>query len=318
MTNFVVDAPDSWKNDVRWKLAQVYKDKPEHLFEILFFLDEKDKANKDTDLYAPEWHFLKATVEKDEAFREAAKQLLDEIRNTGRNEELRSTAGSSSTLTPSVAHFVRGCVNFAIKYGKNGVETSLDDVVRVVDNSTGDLVMGGIAAIRLCCEAYAEIQRWWKGEISGKRCVKNLSDTALTIGGGVAGGWGAAALLSFFTVSFPGICLGSVFAGWAASVSMESISDILTRWVFGLPKEEALENAYRHLGVPVTATDAEVNRAFRKLCLKKHPDKGGSIEEFLALQVQMEIIRDKRESERNSEGKQCSNGNQIVKKELKW
>ena len=80
----------------------MYKDKPEHLFEILFFLDEKDKAYKDNDLYAPEWHFLKATVEEDEAFREAAKQLLDEIRNAGRNEELHCKSGSVTTTPKSV------------------------------------------------------------------------------------------------------------------------------------------------------------------------------------------------------------------------
>ena len=45
---------------------------------------------------------------------------------------------------------------------------------------------------------YSSIQRWWNGEISGKRCAKNVVDATviggLTSFGGVAGGAGGAAL----------------------------------------------------------------------------------------------------------------------------
>ena len=295
----------------------MYKDKPESLFEILFFLDKEDKAHKDTDFNALGWLFLKEAVNEDKPFQEVAKNLLDEIRNPGRNIELRSTAGLPSTLTTTVAHFAKGCLESISKYGKNALGTSLDDFVRLIDKPTGDIVMGGVAAVHLGYTAIHEIYRWLEDEISGKRCLKNLSDTTLTIGGGMAGGYAAAGLLSFFGVSFPGIFLGTVLAGWAASASMEYFSDIFTRWVSGLPKDEALENAYRHLSLPVTATEAEVNTAFRKLCLQKHPDKGGKREEFLALRKQMQIIRENIEK-RNEEGKQRSNGNQIVKNELTW
>ena len=37
---------------------------------------------------------------------------------------------------------------------------------------------------------------------------------------------------------------------------------------------------YDVLGVTKKATQSEIKKAFRKLALKKHPDKGGDVEEF--------------------------------------
>ena len=39
------------------------------------------------------------------------------------------------------------------------------------------------------------------------------------------------------------------------------------------PRADALTDAYEILGVPKTATDAEVKRAYRRLMSQNHPDK---------------------------------------------
>jgi hypothetical protein len=39
-------------------------------------------------------------------------------------------------------------------------------------------------------------------------------------------------------------------------------------------------DALRHFGLTSTATAAEVRRAFRKLALQQHPDRGGDAERF--------------------------------------
>ena len=46
------------------------------------------------------------------------------------------------------------------------------------------------------------------------------------------------------------------------------------------------------LGVPQDATEAQVRKAYLRLALKKHPDKGGDVDEFRKLQEAYEALRD--------------------------
>lgn len=45
-----------------------------------------------------------------------------------------------------------------------------------------------------------------------------------------------------------------------------------------------MKNYYETLGVPRTATDAEIKQAFRKLASQHHPDKGGDTQRFQEIQ----------------------------------
>ncbi|DBA05035.1 TPA: hypothetical protein N0F65_000723 [Lagenidium giganteum] len=49
---------------------------------------------------------------------------------------------------------------------------------------------------------------------------------------------------------------------------------------------------YEALGVPKTATAAEIKKAYRKLALKNHPDKGGDPELFKTITVAYEVLSD--------------------------
>jgi DnaJ family protein A protein 2 len=49
---------------------------------------------------------------------------------------------------------------------------------------------------------------------------------------------------------------------------------------------------YEVLGVPKTATAAEIKKAYRKLALKNHPDKGGDPELFKTITVAYEVLSD--------------------------
>ena len=46
-----------------------------------------------------------------------------------------------------------------------------------------------LAALQLSYEAIQNLRRWWKGEISGKRCAKNIVDATFSIAAGVGGGF---------------------------------------------------------------------------------------------------------------------------------
>ena len=57
-------------------------------------------------------------------------------------------------------------------------------------------------------------------------------------------------------------------------------------------KEVDNNKFYEVLGVPKTASSAEIKKAFRKLALKHHPDKGGDPEIFKEMTVAYETLMD--------------------------
>jgi|694.fasta_scaffold07849_15 curved DNA-binding protein len=52
------------------------------------------------------------------------------------------------------------------------------------------------------------------------------------------------------------------------------------------------QEAFQHLGIPPTASEAEVKKAYRKMAAKHHPDKGGKEEDFKRIKEAYELISD--------------------------
>merc|ERR1719158_1124793 len=61
----------------------------------------------------------------------------------------------------------------------------------------------------------------------------------------------------------------------------------------GPPKEVDNKKYYELLGVEKTATYDEIRKAFRKLALKNHPDRGGDKEKFQEINAAYEVLSDK-------------------------
>jgi hypothetical protein len=91
-----------------------------------------------------------------------------------------------------------------------------------------------------------------------------------------------------------GLVAGGFIGGIVGSKLGETLSNILTQKLFGLPKEEALENAYNFFGVKMTASNNEINTSYKNLCLRHHPDKGGSEEKFIEVQTNLAVIKEAR------------------------
>ena len=69
------------------------------------------------------------------------------------------------------------------------------------------------------------------------------------------------------------------------------LSFIFSETLFDLPKDDALDECYRTLGVEHSSSNGEITKAYRTLSLKNHPDKGGNKETFLKINAAVEVIR---------------------------
>ena len=164
------------------------------------------------------------------------------------------------------------------------------------------LVRVGLVAGFLTFEICQNIRRWWKGEIEGTRCVKNIIDCGVSVAAGLAGDVGGeiAGAMMGFALAGPigagaGALMGGVAGGVASSVAARTLSDRLTQWFFGLPKSESLENAYRFFGLQASASNSDINSAYRQLALQYHPDKPtGDRDKWTKLQYHLAIIREAR------------------------
>jgi hypothetical protein len=201
---------------------------------------------------------------------------------------------SLSKLDPSAQRrVVQVMIKAANATVKNGLVVgiyNLNNLLRVMRSPALKMVSVGLLAVYLTYEAWNNIKLWWRGEISGKRCAKSIIDSLAGAAGGIGGGIGGAAV---GTMIFPGVgtFIGAVVGGVAGSAITGSLSDWLTQQIFNLPKDVALENAYRFLGLQYGASNDEINSSFRRLVLRYHPDKGGDREDFQKLQSCMAIIK---------------------------
>ncbi|XP_028417040.1 uncharacterized protein LOC114541302 [Dendronephthya gigantea] len=332
----IIAADEIWKDKIRAKIMQVLKDNPESYIRLVFFLNEEDKAYKHNihRPYASHWTMLKAKLESDVDFEMCVKQLLREAREAEIDQGYRTRLyhfyeemlenfdkffliDSSQKLdrskrselsapflslvsnlekiwnvipTESKASVLNSIKELASR--GNVLMSAIDEFASLGSKTCGKVAMVSLAGVYLAYTAQNNITRWWKGEISGKRCVKNVLDATFTTGAGMAGG-----ILGGFLLCGPiGGLVGGILGGFVGAAGMAYISDYLTQKLFGIPQDVALENAYRYLGVEMTASNAVVNKAFHRLCLQHHPDKGGKTEDFIILQAHMAVIKLAREN----------------------
>mmetsp|Transcript_59954 Transcript_59954/g.104899 ORF Transcript_59954/g.104899 Transcript_59954/m.104899 type:complete len:304 (-) Transcript_59954:217-1128(-) len=150
-----------------------------------------------------------------------------------------------------------------------------------------------LLAVKLSWEAIGSMHDWWQGKISGKRAAKKVVDCMGSLGSGCAAG--GAGFMIGSTAGAWGAVTGAVIGSVVGSMVGASFTDKLTQWFFDIPKDAALENAYKFLEVHHDSDNPTVNKRFKELCLKYHPDKLGNAEDFHKLQVSMQVIKLARE-----------------------
>lgn len=145
-------------------------------------------------------------------------------------------------------------------------------------------------AFPLSFQAIYSLYLWWKGEITGEDCAKNIIDSCAEREGGIGGAMAGAAIGTYI---YPGI--GTVIGGFLGQLVGSGISRKLSDWLtqkfFYLSKEAALQNAYTFLGLEYGASNTQISSNFRRLARKYHPDKGGSYDDWYKIQVAMAVIK---------------------------
>ena len=320
-----------WADDKAEKLARVlwylseevkaYKDIPggePPVLSVLESLLEADDAFE---------HYLKRIVEDTERaeknfeFRECMnamyQAILTKMKNPAGKTQSAKDSDSAVTLykSPAESLFVAFTLGLAKLPGdrlqslaryvaevnavtqKSALLGVASGALVAVRKTSGSVVVVALAALELGYEAINNIRRWWKGEISGRRCAMSIVDSAISIAAGAAGGLGGAALLGAIgSVAGPaGAIVGAVVGGAVGGVTSANLASTLvgklTSKIFDLPKSEALERAYGYFGLRQSASNGEITSAYRKRCLEHHPDKGGDLHKFTEVQSNMAIIK---------------------------
>lgn len=327
----------SWQDEIRKRLIALFgsdqESDQESLIRILYYLAEEDKAYYNIGI-SPVWRTLKSAMSTDRVFKGYAERLAEDTKKAETDPDFRKVMADlyanmmEASETPMDDDYAHGwqlvssdkrlmtgaSVGFARAWSlipvasqaqilqlipkvitNRAALSTIDEVVGLVNKIGGPSVMVTLAVAYLSYEATKNLCRWHKGEISGKRCAKNMIDATVSIAAGLGGGIVGGAIGS---VAGPvGTIVGGIAGSVLSTAAAGTLCDWFTQYLFDLPKEEALENAYNFLGVNMRASNAEINTAFRQLCLKHHPDKGGSAEQFHKLQVCMGVIRVSREEQ---------------------
>ncbi|XP_057316095.1 uncharacterized protein LOC130657148 [Hydractinia symbiolongicarpus] len=116
----------------------------------------------------------------------------------------------------------------------------------------------------IVCILYNILRRFFS-TISSKRCAKIIMAECL----GNAGRFGGE-MLAVWLLPTAGsaACVGSAVCALIGLLAARNLSGRFTQYIFDIPKDEALENAYNFIAAKPTASNNEIKSVFRMLCDK--------------------------------------------------
>jgi hypothetical protein len=211
---------DAWKNEILDKLMSLFENEPEKLSRVLFYLTKEDEAYRDGTDLPPVWRTLKRAMSSKSTFKLYAEHLAEDTKLAKTDVEYRKFMNSfyKEIINPSDkplsedAHqgyelalapqnLNRGIGGFARAWtrippaGQRQIIEMLPSIIAnkqvaileragaLANKVGGNVIMVTLAAVLLSYEAIVSIRRWWKGEITGVRCVKNIIDSTASIAG---------------------------------------------------------------------------------------------------------------------------------------
>ena len=147
-----------------------------------------------------------------------------------------------------------------------------------------------------------QMKRYWCGETTGRQAiydiVQSIAKDFASIGGGFAGGYAGAKLVAAYLGPVGGVfggLVGSFVGSYAAQKGTDIIISQLGDLLDNEDKLQALKKAFEYLELSEDATIDEINRQYRQLSRKYHPDSpNGSTIKFMFLETNRELIKQSR------------------------
>ena len=125
-----------------------------------------------------------------------------------------------------------------------------------------------LAAVMLTVDTIQHMKSWWKGEISGERCAKNVADSLVATAGAISGGMAGRTAARYWGLGWFGDLAGGLVGAFIGRKMANEISDRFTPNIFYSSKEMALDNAYKFLGLKHGASNEQINCKYE--CLKEY------------------------------------------------
>ena len=219
-----------WKETIKNLILKFFSDSPENFARIVFFLDEESKLYQEEE-ESPVWKTLKYAVRSPDAFKLYALRLAEDTKQTDKdarfkkiireiyNQMLSATDdceddGKMLDLLPLEKDLIVSSfpgmnmiwnivgsegrqqitsiiLRVARTFNTSQTVSVLDDALGLISKQ-GNVVAAALAAVYLSVTAIKSLYKWYIGEISGKRCAKDVIDSFGSLGGGFAGGFAGA------------------------------------------------------------------------------------------------------------------------------
>ena len=143
-----------------------------------------------------------------------------------------------------------------------------------------------------------QMERYWCGETTSRQAISDIikifAKELASIGGGFAGGYAGVTLGAAYFGPVGGVLnglVGSLVGSYAAQKGTDMIISQLGDLLDNEDKLQALKKAYEYMELSEDATIDKINRQYRRLSKKYHPDSPtGSNEKFILLKISKEII----------------------------
>lgn len=156
--------------------------------------------------------------------------------------------------------------------GNLTVNIPFKDIINIAQELSGERYEVTAGFGYFVYDAWQYKKRWHSSEISGIRCIKKTVDSFAELGAAVTGVYGGEFFGSAIANTRIVHLAGGVSGGLASAVLGGTLCDWFTQQFFNLPKDESLENAFRFLELPWTASNNDINLSYIRLAHQYYED----------------------------------------------
>lgn len=175
---------------------------------LFYFFDTKEEIAKKASILSTLEIYLEEN--DDDGLCQYLKMLVSDLTDDLTDEAIEDIYSQFLNSDDSENFKNSGTDDTRISVLKEGVTNGAHTVFRVLNEVGTDYFKGVLRSVPflkdtsiivtsfyLTSESIGSIKQWYYGEITGQRCLKNILDSAITLGGSISGGAAGGAIGSF-------------------------------------------------------------------------------------------------------------------------